>query len=297
MTASDTLLAIEQSIRDATGDDFALSGSAPVAGGCISQTLEVCGENTRYFVKLAPLANAAMFDAEADGLAAIAATRTIRTPEVIAQGQTDTTAFLVLEFLDIHPLVSPEDGRRFARALADLHRQTGAQFGWHCDNFIGQTPQHNAPDEYWSRFYIEHRLRPQFALTSENGYDIELNEIGERLCARIPSLFLDYRPQPSLLHGDLWHGNAGMNGAGEPVVFDPAVHYGDLESDLAMCALFGGFPTSFHAEYQAANPLAPDSNRRRMLYSLYHVLNHLNLFGRSYLGEALRLAKRLDDAL
>jgi fructosamine-3-kinase len=297
MNASDALPAIEQSIRDATGNAFALSGSAPVAGGCISQTMGVCGENARYFVKLAPLTNAAMFDVEADGLAAIAATGTIRTPEVIAQGQTNTTAFLVLEFLDIRSLASPDDGKRFARALADLHRQTGAHFGWHCDNFIGRTPQRNAPDEYWSRFYIEHRLRPQFARASENGYGLELNEIGKRLCARLPSLFLDYRPQPNLLHGDLWHGNAGMTCAGEPVVFDPAIHYGDRECDLAMCALFGGFPTSFHVEYQAVSPLAPDSNRRRMLYSLYHILNHLNLFGRGYLGEARRLAARLDEAL
>lgn len=295
------LPAVEDAIRARTGNAFRISRSEPASGGCIHTTMTVGdAAGTRYFVKLGPRRCAPMFAAEADGLAAIAASDSFRTPAVIATGEQDAQhghAFLVLEHLDLRPVQSAADGARFAEALVALHRRSGEAFGWARDNFIGSTPQPNAPHANWAHFFAEQRLRPQLALAREKGFGGELQRQGERLLPRIPALFLDYRPRASLVHGDLWHGNAAVLADGTPVLFDPAIHHGDRESDVAMSELFGGFPSNFYVTYRQAWPLHEDYAQRKLLYSLYHVLNHLNLFGRGYLGEALRLVTKLNQEL
>jgi len=297
MKASSVLPAIEEAIRSATGNAFHIASADEVGGGSIHHAYSVSDGRTRYFVKVDSGDALAMFDAEADGLAAIAATGTFRTPKVVAVARAEAHALLVLEHLELRPLTGAADGVRFGVALAELHRVSGEHFGWHRDNYIGRTPQANPQTDNWARFYVEHRLRPQFALAQQAGYEHELRRAGERLLERVPALFLDYRPQPSLLHGDLWHGNAAITPDGAPVLFDPACHYGDRESDLAMSELFGGFPTAFYAAYRQHRVLNTDYEQRKPLYSLYHILNHLNLFGRGYLREAQRLTVRLNEAL
>lgn len=292
------LPAIEHVLRAHTGNAFRIVGARPVGGGSIHTALRLDdASGGAHFVKLGDAASAPMFEAEADGLAAIAASESLRTPAAIACAVDGPHAFLILEHLDLRPLQSADDGARFADALVRLHRNCGNTFGWTRDNFIGRSPQQNAPHANWAHFFVEHRLRPQFALARANGFGAELHREGERLFDRVPALFLDYRPQASLLHGDLWHGNAAVLVDGTPVVFDPAVHRGDRESDLAMSELFGGFPSSFYAEYRKTWPLHEDYEQRKLLYGLYHVLNHLNLFGRGYLREAMRLATRLNEEL
>ncbi len=291
------LASIESAIRTATGQAFTLRESAAVSGGCIHDARIVSDGRTRYFVKLGTPASAGMFAAEADGLDAIDRTGTLRVPKLITLGEDEHQAWLVLEHLELRPLATADDGTRFAKALAQMHRSIGESFGWPRDNFIGATPQTNTPSPNWARFFVEQRLKPQFALARLKGFDGELQQLGLRLFDRVPALFLDYRPPAALLHGDLWHGNAAIDPTGTPVVFDPAVHHGDPESDLAMTELFGGFPASFYAEYRRQHPPAEDSEDRKPLYRLYHILNHLNLFGRGYRGEAERLAKRLVQVL
>lgn len=288
-----SLSAVEAAIRDAVGNAFTLNTAHPASGGCINQSMVVAGGGARYFVKINATAAADMFEAEADGLAAIAATGAFRTPKVIARGADEEQAFLILEHLDLRPLHCAADGERFAEALATLHAVEGEHFGWSRDNYIGSTPQHNAESDNWARFFALQRMTPQLALAHSKGFDGELQRLGRRLVERIPALFLDYRPRPSLVHGDLWHGNAAMTTDGRPAIFDPAVHHGDRESDLAMSELFGGFPTSFYAAYRRSLALAPEYETRKNLYVLYHLLNHLNIFGRSYLGETMRIARRL----
>lgn len=291
------LPAVEDALRARLGTAIRIAAAQPVGGG-IHDALRIDDAGgARFFVKLAAEAQLAVFEAEADGLAALAASASLRTPAVLACGTGGGHAFLVLEHLELRALQSAADGARFAEALVALHRNTGERFGWPRDNFIGRTPQPNGEHGNWARFVVEQRLRPQFALARGKDFGAELQRQGERLFERVPALFLDYRPQPSLLHGDLWHGNAAMLADGTPVVFDPAVHHGDRESDLAMSELFGGFPSAFYAAYRRAWPLHEDYERRKLLYSLYHVLNHLNLFGRAYLREALRLATRLNEDL
>ncbi len=286
------LEAIAAAIGESTGSPFAASLVRPVSGGSIHQAWHVDDGVRHFFVKTGTAAAASMFAAEARGLQALSATAVVRTPTFIAQGQTPSGAFLVLEHLALGPL-DQRGGALLGTALAQLHRSTGSAHGWSEDNFIGATPQHNAMHPSWPHFFGEHRLRPQLQLARHKGMDKAVAAKGDALIERIGGLFIDYRPAPSLLHGDLWSGNAAQCSDGAPVVFDPACYWGDREADLAMAELFGGFPTSFHAAYRAAWPLDPGYESRKPLYNLYHILNHFNLFGSAYLGQARRMIDRL----
>lgn len=292
---------LARALKAATGIDFAGADARPVGGGCIHRALEVRAGQQGYFLKLNAADTLPMFEAEADGLAALAAGDAFRVPRALAWGATDEDAFLLLEHLDLRPLAGAEAGRRFAQALAKLHRETpperGGCFGWPRDNFIGANPQANGEDEDWAHFFVTRRLAPQLRRARSRGHGGALGSEADRLLERVPALFLDYRPRPSLLHGDLWSGNAAVDEAGRPAIFDPAVYRGDREADLAMTELFGGFPPSFHAGYQAAWPLAAGYARRKTVYNLYHVLNHLNLFGSGYLGQAERMIRALASEL
>ena len=182
--------------------------------------------------------------------------------------------------------------RRWARARAAAP-DDAPRFGWPRDNTIGTTPQVNAWGDDWAEFFRDRRIAPQLALAARNGHGGALQRDGERLLAAIPALLAGHAPAPSLLHGDLWSGNAACLATGEPVIFDPAVYYGDREADLAMTELFGGFGADFYAAYRDAWPLPDGYERRRTLYNLYHVLNHLNLFGGGYGAQAETMIARL----
>jgi protein-ribulosamine 3-kinase len=196
----------------------------------------------------------------------------MRAPEPISHGVAAGRAYLVLEYLE---LSGRKDFAALGRMLATAHRNAAHRFGWHRDNYIGATPQHNGWCDNWGEFWMARRIRPQLELAEGNGFRIA-----------VPALnFLEeHKPAPSLLHGDLWSGNAGFTPDG-PVVFDPALYYGDREADLAMTELFGGFPREFYRAYNDAWPLDEGYERRKHLYNLYHLLNHLNLFGSGYLGQ------------
>ena len=149
----------------------------------------------------------------------------------------------------------------------------------------------------WIEFFAQYRLGFQLDLAERSGYGGRWLEQGRRLCSRLADFFDGYRPRPSLLHGDLWGGNWAADAAGEPVIFDPASYFGDREADLAMTQLFGGFGRAFYDAYTSAWPLDPGAGTRRDLYNLYHVLNHLNLFGGGYRAQAERMIGRLLAAL
>ncbi len=242
----------------------------------------------RQFVKSGAAPDHARFVAEVEGLAALRATQTVRVPEVLDCGTDGQLAWLKIEKLKLHPL-DRVTGARLGRALAQLHRHSGAQFGWASDNFIGATPQENTPENSWPLFFARHRLLPQLKLARLHGLDSQLQAQGERLAEKMAAFFVGGHPQPSLLHGDLWAGNASALPDGTPVIFDPAVYYGDREADIAMAELFGGFPESFYAAYREAWPLSEGFETRKTLYNLYHILNHFNLFGSSYLGQTRRM--------
>jgi fructosamine-3-kinase len=278
-------------VRDAAGlPRGAVAAWSGGAGSALNATasLEIGGR--RFFVKTNAAARASMLEAEADGLAAIARSGAIRVPMPVVHGVAADVAFLVLEWLDID---RGGRDRALGRALAAMHRAIGARFGWHRDNTIGTTPQANAWSDSWVEFFRDRRLAPQLALAAANGYRGTLQRDGERLLDALPALLAGHEAQPSLVHGDLWSGNAARVATGEPVVFDPAVYYGDREVDIAMTRLFGGFGGDFYAAYDDAWPLAAGHETRRTLYNLYHVLNHANLFGGGYVAQATSVTARL----
>jgi fructosamine-3-kinase len=245
----------------------------------------------KSFRKTAPATSLSMFEAEAEGLRELAAAEAVRVPEVYEVGSDADNAWIELERL---ALVTPDTNCevRFGAQLAALHRHTASRHGWRRDNTIGATPQKNREESDWLTFWREQRLGVQLDLASANGYGGELQERGAALMEGLARFFHDYDPLPSLLHGDLWGGNWGMV-HGHPVIFDPAVYYGDRETDLAMTRLFGGFGRAFYGAYDEAWPLARGWEQRVPLYQLYHVLNHLNLFGSGYESRALQLLRQL----
>jgi protein-ribulosamine 3-kinase len=274
----------------AIGAEVIAASARPVGGGSIHQTLRYDTSKGAVFVKLGSRQIAPMFAAEARGLQVIAATRTLRVPSVLGQGTTEHESFLCLEWLD---LGGRSADAQLGEKLAAMHRSLGTSFGDHPDNFIGLTPQRNRSHPTWTTFYRDERLLPQLALAREQGADAVTIQRGEQLASRLNVLFATHRPKPSLLHGDLWGGNWGTLRDGEPVIFDPAVYCGDRETDLAMTQLFGGFAASFYAAYTNAWPLDSGASQRLTLYNLYHVLNHFNLFGGSYLSQARRMIDQL----
>ncbi|MGD9000410.1 MAG: fructosamine kinase family protein [Granulosicoccaceae bacterium] len=284
--------AIAADISTVTGTAFSIASEHAVGGGSINEAYRIQGVGQTYFVKLNSPGRLAMFEAEAEGLQEIAASNSIRVPAVICTGVAAGYSFIVLEYLSL------DDGSRAAHAqlgrdLAAMHRQTRPQFGWQRDNTIGSTPQHNDWREDWPGFLREQRLGYQLELAAGNGCGRQLREQGAKMLAGLEGFFHDYTPQASLLHGDLWSGNYAVTTDDVPVIFDPAVYYGDREADLAMTELFGAFPAAFYEAYQAAWPLDPGYSTRKQLYNLYHILNHFNLFGGGYEGQALSMCERL----
>jgi fructosamine-3-kinase len=288
--------ALERAVMDATRADWSLTATEPVAGGCIHTALCLEGEDasgrTKHFAKLAPIERVPMLAAEAEGLAAIRAAGAVRVPAVLAQGDDGEMGWLLLEWLDLEGL-SAASGATLGTALAAQHRLPRAKFGWEKDNFIGASPQENGWSEDWLAFWGDKRIHAQLRMAMKKRYPSKMIDRGERLLTDCGEFFRTHRPVASLLHGDLWGGNASALADGTPVVFDPAVYCGDREADLAMTELFGGFPKDFHAAYRAAWPLDEGYPVRRDFYNLYHVLNHANLFSGSYVEQGARLIERL----
>ena len=248
-----------------------------IGGGCINETFRL----DDYFIKTNSPDRGDMFEAEKLGLATLLDTKRVRVPQPVCSGVTSDYSFLVLELL---PIGSPDTSSyaQMGRQLADLHRTTTDHFGWSRDNYIGTTSQPNSPSSSWVDFLREARLGHMLRLARDCGFSFRG---ADTLLDNLDSFF-EEPPPPSLLHGDLWGGNAGALTNGVPVIFDPAVYYGDREADLAMTQLFGGFNSSFYRAYQEAWPLPPGHELRVELYNLYHVLNHSILFGGSYARQA-----------
>lgn len=250
-------------------------------GGDINHAALLRSGSTNWFLKYHQNAPDGMFEAEASALTEIADQACIRVPAPIAYGDIDNTAWLVLEHLE---LSASGSAGLLGEQLAAMHAVTRRYFGWHRDNYIGSTPQYNTRCPEWTGFWRDHRLRPQFDMARAAGHGSRLYAKGENLLENLDKFMDDRQPAASLLHGDLWGGNKAFTPAGQPVIFDPASYYGDRETDIAMTELFGGFEPAFYSAYQACAPLPDGYRLRKELYNLYHLLNHLNLFGSGYLS-------------
>ena len=281
-----------QQIAEVIGTPFAIDRHRAVSGGDINQSFCLIDSHSgqSYFLKVNDISQSHMFAGEVLGLKAISQSGVIKSPAAIATGIFEDYSFLVLEYLSLN-----SRGNEFllGQQLAKMHRQTGHQFGFQVDNTIGITPQKNTLTRHWADFWRDCRLIPQLELAFKNGYRRELESLGGRLLTKMPELFADHMPEASLVHGDLWGGNKAYLDDGAPVIFDPASYYGDREVDIAMTHLFGGFGRNFYHGYESEWPLNTGYQRRQILYNLYHQLNHLNLFGRSYLGACINGIKNL----
>jgi protein-ribulosamine 3-kinase len=275
--------AIDRAISESTDSLFRLDTSASMAGGCINEAFFIKGKDGRqFFVKKNQAPFLSFFKAEAQALTEIGETQTIHVPEVIAHGVDNDKAFLVLEFMK-EGTTSTSGQAKLGTLLAKMHRVEQTHFGWGMDNCIGATPQPNPKSDNWAEFYKNHRLSHQFNLAAQKGRHFEgAND----LLDQIDSFFATYQPHPSLLHGDLWGGNASYDSTGMPFVFDPASYYGDRETDLAFTYMFGGFTSAFYQAYEQEYPLESGFKIRKTLYNLYHELNHFNLFGGGYASSA-----------
>jgi len=227
----------------------------PVAGGDISSAWPLETADGAVFLKTGPASSYDMFAAEAEGLAALAAPQAVRVPAVFACDISAGTAFVALEWLNFSA-PSRDTEARLGEQLAALHRSTAERFGWHRDNTIGLTPQHNDWSDDWIGFFRERRLGFQLQLAAQNGFGGELQTQGAQLMKRLPVYFEGYAPEPSLLHGDLWGGNWASCG-GEPVIFDPAVYYGDRAAGRRSSRAQSPLPA-------VSRPQSPEPVRQRL---------------------------------
>jgi fructosamine-3-kinase len=266
-----------------------ITSAQSVSGGCVADAKVITTKSGKRFFLKTQSGGDGMFLKEAHGLQELAKAQCIRVPKVVLADKN----FLLLEFIEQGS--KPENFFwEFGASFARMHRFTSAHFGFYEDNFIGSTPQYNVAEGIertnWAGFYMNKQLLPQINLAKQNGLLSKgLNDKLQQLLDKIPEILADSIEEPSLLHGDLWGGNFLCDSKGKAVLIDPAVYYGHREADLAMTKMFGGFSPEFYKSYQQHFPLAPRWEYRENLYLLYHQLNHLNLFGSSYLEGAFRL--------
>jgi fructosamine-3-kinase len=281
---------IAQAINQHTGQEFVIANTKPISGGCINQGYQVSSQDRTYFVKLNDASRVEMFAAEALGLQEMYATQTITVPQPVCWGTANNSSFIVLQWLDLG-IGSNSSWTTMGQQLAAMHQVvTNQGFGWSRNNTIGSTPQINSGMDNWADFFAQQRIGYQLKLAQRRGGNFpETNRVVDAVRAQLA----DWQPPASLLHGDLWSGNAAISRDGAPVIFDPATYYGDRETDLALTELFGGFPAAFYNGYQKVWSLDSGYSHRKSIYNLYHVLNHFNLFGGGYAKQARTIMQKL----
>lgn len=262
-----------------------------VAGGSIGRCYKLTTQHNKYyFLKIYSGSRAApMIGAEVQGLTEINKSQALRVPQIISHGQN----YLLLEYIQTAE-IKPCFWQKLAHGLVKLHSYKAEEFGFEQNNFIGTSPQMNSYEKTWVEFFWNNRIEYQWQLARANSLSThKLDQKIESLKSVLPELFQGIDVVPSLLHGDLWSGNYLCDQQQQPVLIDPAVYYGHFESDLAMTKLFGGFANDFYARYFEQRPQAQNYAKREALYQLYHILNHLNLFGSSYYQQSLTLLSQI----
>ena len=290
---------LSDTIGDVFGGHTQIEKRVPVSGGDINRAYLLSLMNgEKVFMKANSRKNIDFFTAEAEGLSAIRKTAAINVPLVLAIGTepAEDMSFLLLEYI--------EPGRRGGRSsfedlgekLARMHLSAAGsfvqngKFGFLHDNYIGTGVQINDPRDSWITFFTECRLLPQYERASSYFGHADKKRFESLFCSL--NRYLVEPKKPALLHGDLWSGNYMIDADGRPWLIDPAVYVGHPEADLAMTELFGGFEHVFYDAYREAAGIDPGYRERRDLYNLYHLLNHLNMFGSGYLQSVISIVRR-----
>ena len=288
-------LCIEEGIKKYFGDSVKIINKSYVVGGDINDARCLQLSNgEKVFAKLNSISNKDFFESEEIGINAIAATHTIQTPKLLFRGVDETSgkSYLIMEYIYGDNRIN-DFWHVFGQSLASMHLADTSSFvkskkyGFISDNFIGASKQINDERESWTVFFRECRLEPQIRM-AERYFDSNCRKRFLKLLDKLPELLIEPK-KPSLLHGDLWSGNYIVGNDGKAWLIDPAVYVGHAEADLAMTELFGHFSSEFYNAYASINPIDSGYKDRRDLYNLYHLLNHLNLFGDTYLSAVMSI--------
>lgn len=291
---------LELGLSEQYGSPVTLLDHKPCAGGDINQnhqlTANIDGKQRRFFAKINTLAQSRILISEHANLAhmhALLAEHASLLPACICSGETSKQYFLILEYLDLQAASSRSAQIKLADALGILHSVKHKQFGWIENNFIGFTLQKNQWRDNWSDFWLSERFEPQWRLAHNSPHVQTLVDLEKALLKKMSEALDVHQPEPSLCHGDLWSGNAAITANGDAVLYDPACYFGDPETDIAMTKLFGGFDHYFYSEYERLSPASSEYELRIAIYQLYHMLNHLNMFGASYLNSVRTLCEKI----
>ncbi|KOO03465.1 fructosamine kinase family protein [Vibrio nereis] len=282
--------AISQQLSETLMFTFEIVEKTKVSGGDINECYMISDGEQRYFVKVNSREFLPKFEVEAENIRMMRESNSVFVPELIFTGNSKNNAFIVLNYLPTKPLDDDKNSYLFGQQLAQLH-QWGEQkeFGFDQDNYIGSTLQPNKWERKWARFFAEQRIGWQLQLVKEKGVNlVDINEFTELVHEHL----IGHQPRPSLLHGDLWHGNVANSVFG-PICYDPACYWGDRECDIAMTELFGGFQPEFYQGYESILPLDYKYSERKDIYNLYHLLNHYNQFGGHYLEQSQKLINKI----
>ena len=287
---------MERLVSEIFGNNVTILKRTPVSGGDINRAYVLdLSDESKVFVKANRAGNRDFFRAEEEGLDAIRKTETVRVPKVLGRGVNSDDSFLVMEYIE-RGYGDRKSSEELGRGLAMMHMADASEyvndgaFGFAYDNYIGAAPQINTPKEKWGGCFAEWRLAPQFQRASSYFSTSERKDIESFLCRL--DRFLTEPNKPSLVHGDLWAGNYMIDADGHPWLIDPATYVGHPEADIAMTELFGGFDSAFYSAYAEVAGIDPKYKDRKDLYNLYHLINHLNLFGSGYLGSVKSILKR-----
>ena len=297
MEKYDSILDAVKSIK---GESVSIESEERIRGGDVNEAWKLhLSDGTELFMKTNGNRNADFFKAEGDGIKAIADTNTIAVPKIYGYGTDEERN---LSFLIMEVIAKAEKGENFwsnfAESLAAMHKSpteqfvTGGKYGLFEDNYIGAGKQINTPKDTWVEFFAECRLKVMYERVKDVLADADRNRIEYILSE--PEKYLVEPLRPSLVHGDLWSGNFIVGADGRAWLMDPAVYVGNAEVDIAMTELFGGFRFEFYQEYHKVGLIMPGYEDRRDIDNLYHMLNHVNLFGRAYLGSVHTLLHKYD---
>lgn len=282
---------VENFLRKKFGNNAKIKSFSLSGGGCINHGGKLTTSVGSFFIKWNdPHKFPAMFTAEAKGLQLLSSTKAIRIPDVITVGESGQYQFIMLMFIESRDQVN-DFWKILGEQLAALHRNGAERFGLDHNNYMGSLPQCNDTASSWIEFFIHQRLEVQLKLAFDSRM-IEKNLLldFDSLYRQLPSILIE--EQPTLIHGDLWSGNLIKDEKGFSCLIDPAVYYGNREVDLAMTRLFGGFDHRFYDAYQEVFSTEPGLDQRLDIYNLYPLLVHVNLFGRSYLGQVKSILHR-----
>ena len=268
-------------LADKLGEPLIFKDATPISGGDINACFVLNCESHKVFVKLNSPDKLAMFEQETRMLKQLDDGCALRVPQPYVTGETGSHAYSVMEFVELGSIDAASAGELGA-GLAGLHQVIADCYGGTAAGYLGLSRQLNESSTNWCEFWRSQRLGFQQRLAVRNGLPPHIGVRLELLIDSLEQLLGNHQPTAALLHGDLWHGNCGVDKQGRPVIFDPASYFGDPETDLALTELFGGFPESFYQAYWQVCPRAAEYEVRSQLYQLYHVLNHFNLFGGLY---------------